>query len=287
MDIVIDGLLGPFQYSFMHRALAVSLLVGVMCPVLGVYVVTRGLGFVGDALAHSVLPGMVAAFMLGLSPFAGTIPVAIAVALLIGYLVRRVGVGEDTSVGIIFAGLFALGLVMLTAARGLPVNLEDILLGQVLGVSRTDVYITLSLAVAVLALVFVIRKELLFANFDPTGASVIGLPTNLLEYILLALLAVVTVISLQTVGIVLVVSMLITPAATALLLVRNFYRALLLGAALGVAAAFSGLYLSFYFNLPSGPVMALLTTVFFILALAWKQLVSRLTGPGRPTEPSR
>ena len=286
MDVVIDGLLGPFQYSFMLRALVVSLLVGIMCPVLGVYVVTRGLGFVGDALAHSVLPGMVAAFMLGLSPFIGTIPVAIAVALLIGFLVKRVGVGEDTSVGITFAGLFALGLVMLTAARGLPVNLEDILLGQVLGVSQTDVYITLALAGVVLALIFVIRKELLFANFDPTGAMVIGLPTNVLEYTLLVLLAVVTVISLQTVGIVLVVSMLITPAATALLLVRNFYRALLLGVVLGVVAAFSGLYVSFYFNLPSGPVMALLTTVFFILALAWKQLLARLTAPTRSGEPS-
>ena len=287
MDAIIEGLWGPFQYSFMRRALVVSLLVGVMCPVLGVYVVTRGLGFVGDALAHSVLPGMVAAFMLGFSPFAGTIPVAVGVALLIGYLVKRVGVGEDTSVGITFAGLFALGLVMLTAARGLPVNLEDILLGQVLGVSQTDVYITLSLAGVVLALVFVIRKELLFSNFDPTGALVMGLPTNLLEYTLLVLLAVVTVISLQAVGIVLVVSMLITPAATALLLVRNFYRALLLGVALGVVAAFGGLYLSFYFNLPSGPVMALVTTFCFITALAWKQGVTRFASAGRRGEPSR
>ena len=287
MDAIVEGLLGPLQYSFMQRALVVSLLVGVMCPVLGVYVVTRGLGFVGDALAHSVLPGMVAAFMLGFSPFAGTIPVAVAVALLIGYLVKRVGVGEDTSVGITFAGLFALGLVMLTAARGLSVDLEDILLGQVLGVSQTDVYITLSLVGAVLALVFVIRKELLFANFDPTGALVMGLPTNVLEYTLLVLLAVVTVISLQAVGIVLVVSMLITPAATALLLVRNFYRALLLGVALGVAAAFSGLYVSFYFNLPSGPVMALLTTVFFITALGWKQGVARFAGAGRRGEAPR
>ncbi len=287
MEALIEGLWGPFEYSFMRRALVVSLLVGVMCPVLGVYVVTRGLGFVGDALAHSVLPGMVAAFMLGFSPFAGTIPVAVGVALLIGYLVKRVGVGEDTSVGITFAGLFALGLVMLTAARGLPVNLEDILLGQVLGVSQTDVYITLSLAGVVLALVFVIRKELLFSNFDPTGALVMGLPTNLLEYTLLVLLAVVTVISLQAVGIVLVVSMLITPAATALLLVRNFYRALLLGVALGVAAAFGGLYLSFYFNLPSGPVMALLTTFCFITALAWKQSVTRFASAGRRGEPSR
>ena len=134
---------------------------------------------------------------------------------------------------------------------------------------------------------FVIHKELLFANFDPTGALVTGLPTNLLEYTLLVLLAVVTLISLQAVGIVLVVSMLITPAATALLLVRNFYRALLLRVALGVAAACSGLYRSFYFNLPSDPVMALLTTFFFIMALAWKQAATRFASAGRRGESSR
>ena len=127
MDIITEALTGPFQYEFMLRALIVSVLVGVMCPILGVYVVIRGLGFMGDALAHSVLPGMVAAFILGISPFFGAIPMAIATAFLCGYLTRRTGLGEDTSVGILFAGLFALGLVMLTAARGIPVNLEDIL----------------------------------------------------------------------------------------------------------------------------------------------------------------
>ena len=125
MDIITEALVDPFQYSFMVRALIVSVLVGIMCPLLGVYVVTRGLGFMGDALAHSVLPGMVGAFILGVSPFFGAIPMAIAVALVSGYLIRKTGISEDTSVGIMFAGLFALGLTMLTAAKGLPVNLSQ------------------------------------------------------------------------------------------------------------------------------------------------------------------
>ena len=271
MDIITEALVGPFEYTFMVRALIVSVLVGVMCPLLGVYVVTRGLGFMGDALAHSVLPGMVGAFILGVSPFLGAIPMAIAVALVSGYLIRRAGVGEDTSIGIIFAGLFALGLTMLTAAKGIPVNLEDILLGQVLAVSQTDVYITLGLSAFVLVATYALHKEMLFASFDQTGASVVGLPTDKLEYALLALLAIVIVLALQAVGIVLVISMLITPAATALLIVRNFQHAMALAVAFGVAAAVAGLYISYHFNLPSGPVMALVVAAFFILAVTWSQ----------------
>ena len=271
MDIITEALVGPFEYTFMVRALIVSVLVGVMCPLLGVYVVTRGLGFMADALAHSVLPGMVGAFILGVSPFLGAIPMAIAVALFSGYLIRRAGVGEDTSVGIIFAGLFALGLTMLTAAKGIPVNLEDILLGQVLAVSQTDVYVTLGLSAFVLVATYALHKEMLFASFDQTGASVVGLPTDKLEYALLALLAIVIVLALQAVGIVLAISMLITPAATALLIVRNFQHAMALAVAFGVAAAVAGLYISYHFNLPSGPVMALVVAAFFILAVTWSQ----------------
>ena len=258
----------------MQRALMVSVLVGIMCPVLGVFVVTRGLGFMGDAISHSMLPGMVAAYLLGATPFAGAIPMAIVVALGSGYLIKRAGIGEDTSVGIIFAGLFALGLVMLTAARGIPVNLEDILLGQVLAASQTDLYVTLGLAAGVLAIIYGLGKELIFASFDPTGSSVIGLPTVRLEYLLLGMLAVVVVLTLYAVGIVLVISMLITPAATALMLVRNFARAAALGALLGMASAIAGIYISYYYNMPPSPIMALAASFFFILALGWKQGVT-------------
>ena len=287
MDIITELFLGPFQYGFMVRALVVSVLVGIMCPVLGAYVVVRGLGFMGDGLAHGVLPGLVLAVIIGgivgiganVSgiQFLGALPAALAMALLSGYLIRRVGLSEDTSVGILFAGMFALGLVMLTAARNLPVKLEDVLLGNVLGVSQGEMLVTLGLAAAVLLVVYFLHKELVFTNFDPIGASVIGVPTEKLEYVLLCLLAVVVVLALPAVGIVLVISMLITPAAAASLLVRNFPAAIAVGAMIGVASAIAGLYISFHFNLPSGPLMALVATGFFVLAVVYRgQIAGRL-----------
>jgi manganese/iron transport system permease protein len=286
MNIITEALIGPFQNAFMLRALVVAVLVGVMCPILGAYVVVRGLGFMGDGLAHGVLPGMAAAVLIGAAVgvaantggiyFLGALPAALAMALLSGYLIRRVGVSEDTSVGILFAGMFALGLVMLTAARGVPVNLEAILLGNVLGVSQPEMLVTLGLAAAVLVVMFLMHKELVFASFDPLGSSVIGLPTEKLDYLLLSLLAVVVVLALPAVGIVLVIAMLITPAAAAALLVRSFPAAMITGALMGAASAIAGMYISFHFNLPSGPVMALVATVFFILAVAWKQRLAGL-----------
>ena len=278
MDAITEALAGPFQYSFMVRALIVAVIVGVMCPVAGVYVVTRGLGFMSDGLAHSVLPGVVAAAIFGsvaASVFVGGIPVAIVMALLSGYLIKRVGVGEDASVGILFAALFAIGVIMISVAVSqgisLRIRLEDLLLGNVLGVSRIEMYVTLGVAGAVMLTLYGLHKELLFSNFDPTGASVIGLPTEKLEYILLILLSMVVVIALQAVGVILVISMLITPAAAALQITRSFAGAMLAAALIGVASGVSGLYLSYHFNLPSGPVMALVAFSFFILLVGWKQ----------------
>ena len=163
---------------------------------------------------------------------------------------------------------------MLTTAGGLPVSVEDVLLGQVLGTSRGDVLITLGLAAGVLTLIWALHKEMVFTSFDPTGASVIGIPTQALDYTLLVLLALVIVIALQAVGIVLVISMLITPAATAQLLVRNFTRSMALGSVIGAASAILGLYMSFHYNLPSGPAMALVATGFFILTVAYTKGIS-------------
>ena len=275
MDTITEALVGPFQYGFMVRALIVAVVVGVMCPVAGVYVVTRSLGFMSDGLAHSVMPGVVAAALLGAVFFAGAIPMAIGMALFSGYLIKRAGVGEDASVGILFAGLFALGVIMINVAldRGVAVNvnLEGILLGNVLGVSTSETYVTLGVAGAVLAVLYGLHKELYFSNFDPMGASVIGLPTEKLEYLLLVILALVIVIALQAVGVILVISMLITPSAAALQITRRFSSAMLMAAAIGVASGVAGLYLSFHFDLPSGPVMAMVAFIFFVLSLLWKQ----------------
>ncbi len=268
---MIDYIVEPFQYSFMVRALIVSVLVGVMCPLLGAYVITRGRAFMGDALAHSVLPGMVVAFLLGISPFLAAVPAGILIALLMGGIARRTGVSEDTSIGIIFAGMFALGLVMLSRASNVTVNIEDLLLGQVLGVSQTDVYTSLGLTVLVLAGLFTFHRQLVYTTFDPVGARVVGIRTGLVEYVLLALLALVIVIGIQAAGIVLVMAMLITPAATAYLLARRFVGVMALGALLGAISAVAGLYLSFHADLPSGPAMALVATVMFAVAALAKQ----------------
>ena len=267
---MIDYILGPFQYGFMVRALIVSVLVGVMCPILGAYVITRGRAFMGDALAHSVLPGMVVAFLLGISPFFAAVPAGIVIALLMGTVSRGTGISEDTSIGIVFAGMFALGLVMLSRATSVNVNIEDLLLGQVLGVTQTDVYVSVALTALVLIGLYAFHRQLVYTTFDEVGASVVGIKTNLIEYVLLALLALVIVIGIQAAGIVLVMAMLITPAATGYLLARRFVGVMIIGALVGAASAIVGLYLSFHADLPSGPSMALLATLMFTIAAVFK-----------------
>ena len=271
MDTVIGLIIDPFGYGFMLRALYVSVLVGIICPILGAFVVTRGLAFMGDAMSHAVLPGLVVAFMLGVSPFLAAVPAGMGVAFLIGIIARRTGVSQDTSIGILFAGLFALGLALLATARGVSVDLEDLLLGQVLAVSGTDVYVTAGLVAVVLVVLYALNKELIFTSFDPVGASVAGLPTARLDYLLLVLLALVIVIALQAVGIVLVMAMLVTPAATASLLARSFIRLMVIGAILGALAAVAGLYISFYADLPSGPSMTLVATAEFVVVALLKK----------------
>ncbi|CAI8015759.1 Manganese transport system membrane protein MntC [Geodia barretti] len=254
----------------MVRALIVSVLVGVMCPILGAYVITRGRAFMGDALAHSVLPGMVVAFLLGISPFFAAVPAGIVIALLMGTVSRRTGISEDTSIGIVFAGMFALGLVMLSRATSVNVNIEDLLLGQVLGVTQTDVYVSVALTALVLIGLYAFHRQLVYTTFDEVGASVVGIKTNLIEYVLLALLALVIVIGIQAAGIVLVMAMLVTPAATGYLLARRFVGVMIIGALVGAASAIVGLYLSFHADLPSGPSMALLATLMFTIAAVFK-----------------
>ena len=267
---MIDYIVEPFQYGFMVRALIVSVLVGVMCPVLGAYVITRGRAFMGDALAHSVLPAMVVAFLLGISPFFAAVPAGIVIALLMGSVARRTGISEDTSIGIIFAGMFALGLVMLSTSNNITVNIEDLLLGQVLGVSQTDVFVSLGLTALVIAGLYAFHRQLVYTTFDPVGAKVVGIRTGLIEYVLLALLALVIVIGIQAAGIVLVMAMLITPAAAAYLLAKRFTGVMIIGALIGALSAVAGLYLSFHADLPSGPSMALVATGIFAVAAVMK-----------------
>ena len=272
-DSVVSSVIDPFQYSFMVRALVVSVLVGIMCPVIGAYVIARGRSFMGDALAHSVLPGMVVAFMLGFSPLIAAVPAGVGVAAIMGFISRRTGVGEDTAVGIVFAGMFALGLTMLSMADGLRINVEDLLLGQVLGVSTADVYVSLGLAALVMAGLYAIHRVALYSTFDPVSAEIVGIRVGLVDYVLLTLLALVIVVGIQAAGIVLVMAMLITPAAAGYLLARRFVGGMFVGAVIGSLSAVAGLYASYYVNLPTGPAMALIATGVFALVAMYRRRV--------------
>ena len=255
----------------MQRALIGSILVGVMCPLVGAYVVTRNLAFIGDALAHAVLPGMVLGFIVGINPAIAAVPTGVGVAMLVRVVSRRAGLSADTAIGILFATTFALGLVMLAKATTIRVNIEDLLLGQILAISPTGIYISLAITAVVVLGLFAFHHWLIFTSFDPVGSQVAGIRSNLADYVLLALLALVIVIGIQAAGIILVMAMLVIPAATAYLLVRRLTSMMMTAAVIGTAAAVSGLYLSFHFNLPAGPAMTLVASGLFVLVAIFRR----------------
>jgi len=262
----LEQIFEPFQYSFMVRALIVCVLVGIMCPFLGAHVINREMGFMGDALAHSVLPGMVAAYAVGFSPIVGAIPMGIVVSLCIGYVVKKSKISNDTTIGIMFAGLFALGLVMLSTSDNLTVSVEDVLLGQVISTSWIDVYITLILALTVFTVMILLYRQMIFVGFDYEGAIVAGIPADKIDYLLMVVLSMVIVVSLNVVGIVLVIGMLITPAAASSLIVKRFSSIIPLGILFGIIASITGLYFSYYLDIPPGPAICLASTAIFVLA---------------------
>jgi len=266
MTDVLDLLVEPLRYPFMARGLLASLMVGTLCAIVGTYVVLRGMAFFGDALAHAILPGVAVAYLLQVNLFWGALVMGLVTAVGIGYLSRRSQVKEDTAIGVIFAASFALGVALLSTVRSYSVDLTHILFGNVLGVSVADLWLTAGLGLLVLAAVFLLYKELLVISFDPTLAATLRLPLDALNYLLLVLIALTVVVSLQAVGVALMVAMLVTPAATAYLLTRRLWQMMIIGAAIGAASAVAGLYLSFYVNIASGAAVVLVATSFFVLA---------------------
>jgi ABC-type Mn2+/Zn2+ transport system permease subunit len=273
-------LLDPLAYGFMARGLLASLLVGTICSILGTYVILQGMAFFGDALAHTILPGVVLAYLVGWPLAVGALIFGILAAVGIGALSQRGEVREDTAIGIILAGSFALGVALLSTVRSYAVDLAHILFGDVLGVSTGDLWLTFGLGALVLVVVGLFYKEFLVMAFDPTLAVVLRLPVTLLRYLLLVLIAVTIVVSLQTVGVALMLAMLVTPAATAQLLTRRLPAMMATAAAIGALANVTGLYLSYYANIASGPAMVLVATAFFGLVflfaprrgLVWRRL---------------
>ena len=272
---MIDLIVEPFQYSFMLRALFVSSMIGIICPVLGSYVVIRGMGFMAPAMAHSVLPGIVIALIVGVSPFLGSVPMAILVAVTVGYLIRSKAVTEDTAFGVLFAGLFSIGLVIISVVGGLAVSVEDILLGQILGVSNSDILISFILTMVVMISLIAFHKQLIFSGFDPVGSVVAGLNVGALNYMFLILLGIAIVVTLHVVGVVLVVGLLVTPAAAAQLVIRRFTKAMMLAISFGLISAVTGLYVSYYFDLPSGPVITLVSFVIFLFCVIYSRILGQ------------
>ena len=274
-------LTAPLSFGFMQRGLAAALMIAIVCAVIGAFVVMQELAFIGDALAHASFPGVVIAFLLKLPLELGGAVVGILTALGIGAITRRSKISQDTAIGVLFAGTFALGIALLSTVKNYTKDLFGLLLGDVLAIGTGDLIAIAIMGAAMLAIVCAIYKELVLVTFDPVQAQVIGLPVGWLNELLLALMAVTIVISIQTVGIVLVVAMLVTPAATATLLVRRFPMVMLVGALQGVLGVVAGLYLSFYLNIASGATIVLVLTGMFFLVLVVGPLRSRVIAARR------
>jgi len=262
-----DIVLGPMAYGFMQRGLVATLLVGIVCAVVGSFVVLRGLAFIGDAVSHAAFPGLVIAYMLGLPLYLGATVTAVATALGISYVSRRGGLRFDTAVGVLFAGMFAFGIALFSSIHGYVADLFGYLLGNVLGITTVDIVQLTILGGVVLAIVGVLRKELLYASFDRNAAAASGLPVDRLDELLLVLIGVTVVVSIQAVGIIMVVAMLVTPAATGQLLAHRFWDLVRIAIAVSVVAAVSGLYLSYYLDVASGAAIVLVESAIFAVAL--------------------
>lgn len=267
---IFNLILEPLEYAFMQRGIIAALLVGLVCAVVGAFIVLRGMAFFGDALAHAILPGVAVGYLVGNGErgplFWGALVAALLASLGIGAISRGTKIREDTAIGIVFASMFALGVALISTVRSYSVDLAHFLFGDVLGVSNGDLVVMGFFGVFITLAVLVFYKEFLVLSFDPLLATTLRLPARLLEYLLLILIALAIVVSLKTVGVALMVAMLVTPAAAAFLLTRRLPGMIALAAVIACLSGVVGLYISYYANIASGAAIVLTTTVLFILA---------------------
>ncbi|MGF2035867.1 MAG: metal ABC transporter permease [Nostoc sp. CmiVER01] len=265
---MLQALIEPLQYGFMQRSLVIAILVGMLCAVVGSYLMVQRLALLGDAISHSVLPGLAIAFMVGANIYIGAFIAGVISTMAIAWIRVRSPIKEDAAMGIVFSAFFALGITLITVIqKDNKIDLNHFLFGNILGVTIDEVRDTAIIATIVLIVVLLLYKELLFYTFDPLGAQAAGLPVNRLNFGLMVLIALTIVASMKAVGVILVLSLLITPGATAYLLVKRLNQVMILGAVIGVISSISGMYLSYFYNLPSGPAIVLVVSGFFILAL--------------------
>ena len=264
---MIDFLLDPWEFAFMQRALLAACLAALVCSVIGVFVVLRGMAFMGDAVAHSSLAGMSVAYFFGGSVFWGAFAWAVPASLAITFISRKAKVKLDTAIGIIFASGFAIGIILMSQVNNYTADLFALLFGNVLAVSWGEVLLVALVTGGILSLIVMLYKELLFTAYDATMSAASGIPVRFLQYLLPVLVGVTTVASLRVVGIVLVLALLVTPAATAALLARRLPGIMIFSVLVGLISTVAGLYLSFHADLPSGPSIVVMATGIFLAAL--------------------
>lgn len=283
MISLFEWIVRPLQYGFMVRGLAAAVLVGIVCAVVGAYVVLRGMAFFGDALAHTILPGVAVGYIVSGGAreplFWWALGTSVAASLGIGAIAKSGRIREDTAIGIIFAGMFALGIAIISTVRSYAVDLSHFLFGDVLGVTPRSLAWMAAFGGIVLLMVLAFYKEFLTISFDPVLATTLRLPVNRLNNLLLVLIAITVAVAMQTVGVALMVAMLVTPAATASLLTRRLPPMMVISAALAALSGVIGLYASYYLGITSGSAIVLTATLFFALAflfaprtgLLWKR----------------
>ena len=272
MPNLLNFLLEPLSYPFMVRGMAAAVIVGIVCALVGSYVILRGMAFFGDALAHAILPGVAIGYLISgaasASLFWWGLVTAILTAVGIGAISRGAQLKEDTAIGIVFAGMFALGIALISTMRSYTVDLVHLLFGNVLGVTTASLLLTAVFGGLVVLIIIAFYKEFLVISFDPVLAETLRLPTEALRYLLLMLIAVTIVVSLQTVGVALMLAMLVTPAATAYLLTRRLPTMMAVAALIGALSGVVGLYLSYYISIASGAAIVLVCTgIFLVVAL--------------------
>jgi manganese/iron transport system permease protein len=270
--VSFDALVAPFHYAFMQRAFVAALAVGILCSTMGTYVILRKLSFIGDGIAHASFAGIVIAYLRGANFYLGAGVVAVLTAVGIGFVHRRGQISLDTTIGVLFTGMFALGVFLMSQQRSYAIDLQSFLFGDILAVQPQDLWFILGLSIVVGVAVVVLFRGLLYTTFDPIVAQASGIAAPAYEYMLLIMLALTIVVSLQAVGIVLVAALLVTPAAAAYQLTSRFSPMMALAALFGAASTVGGLYLSYYVRASSGATIVLLATLLFFIAIGLKRL---------------
>ena len=263
MTGLLDALLLPFSFPFMQQAFVIAVLVAVPAALLSCFLVLKGWSLMGDAVSHAVLPGIVLAYVAGLPLALGAFAAGMVCALATGYLKENSRIKEDTLMGVVFSGMFGLGIVLYTKIET-DVHLDHILFGNILGVDWPDVLQSGAIAALVVAAIVLKWRDLLVNAFDPQQARAVGLPVRLLHYGLLSILSLTIVGALKATGMILTIAMLIAPGAIAFLLTDRFGRMLFASVAVAVLASFLGVYLSFFIDSAPAPTIVLLMTVAFV-----------------------